>query len=330
LRSSRFEHVIETVRRVVVVVCAVIAVVVVSPAAAVEPVFGGCAWVPDLLPLPDNTFDGMVTAGDGAWLAGNGYDPDEGLLWHEGRLVAHDSAFGLPTKLTGVNADGVAVGYVTGPDGRRHAVRRVARRYEFLGETAGRSTVWDVNSRGDAVGYDGVALVVWPLAGPARVLAMPDGAGPYGNPVIDDDGSVVVRTGRLVGGAMRWQAYVWTADGTRAASPVDEVRDVRDGQTVGTLGSPETMAVAAGWGRDGRPRVYAGGVAAVAVNRAGVVVGAGPAGEPLVWTGGGPTRLPAPGGYHDGSVNAINDRDAAGFVAPADDEGTVPIRWFCR
>lgn len=325
---------IETVRRVAVVVCAVVAVVVVSPAAAVGPVATGCAWVPQLLPLPDDTFDGMVTAGDGAWLAGVGYDPDEGLLWREGRLVAHESAFGLATKLTAVNADGVAVGSVTGQDGRRHAVRRVAA-YEYLPETAGSSMALDVNARGEAVGYDGRGLMVWPLDGPTHTLVMPAGAAPYGSPAIDDDGTVVVRTGRLVDGVMRWQGYMWTQAGVRVAVPADEVRDVRGGWVVGTLGTPEAMAVAAGWDLgDGRPRVYAGGVAAVAVSRTGVVVGAGPAGEPLVWTDAGvpsgAARLPSPPGYHEGSATAVNDRDAAGFVSPEDDAGTVPIRWACR
>lgn len=311
--------------------CVVIVVIVVSPAAAVGPVAGGgCGWVPQLLPLPDNTFDGMVTAGDGAWLAGVGYDPDEGLLWYEGRLAAHESAFGLATKLTAVNADGVAVGNVAGQDGRWHAIRRVAA-YEYLPETAGASVALDVNARGEAVGYDGRELVVWPLEGPTRVLVMPEGAAPYGNPAIDDDGTVVARTGRLVDGVLRWQAYMWTPAGVRVAVPADEVRDVRDGRVVGTLGSPEAMAVAAGWDLgDGRPSVYAGGVAAVAVNRTGLVVGAGPAGEPLVWANEGPARLPSPPEYHDGSVTAVNDRDAAGFVSPEGDGGTVPIRWQCR
>jgi hypothetical protein len=321
---------VEMVRRVLLVLGVVLALVVVVPAAAVGPVPGHCAWRPELLPVPPTTFGGRVTAGDGAWLAGVTADPAEGLLWRDGRLVVQGRAFTLETELHAVNASGVAVGNVMGRDGLRHAVRRVSE-YEYLPETAGSSVALDVNARGEAVGYDGGALVVWPPHGPARVLTMPPGAAPYGTPVIDEDGTVVARTGRVVDGVPRWQGYVWTPSGARKAFPADEVRDVRRGVVVGALGSPDVVVVAAGWQLgDGRPRVFAEGVTAVAVNRAGVVAGSGPSGEPLVWEGATPTRLPSPLGYADGAVAALNDHDAGGFVSPHDDLGTVPVRWTCR
>jgi hypothetical protein len=73
-----------------------------------------------------------------------------------------------------------------------------------------------------------------------------------------------------------------------------------------------------------------GGASAVAVNRAGVVVGVDAAGEPLLWAGLVPVGLAAPAGYHPGSVAALNDHEAGGFVSPEADFGTVPVRWRCR
>jgi hypothetical protein len=315
-------------RRAVVVLFAVVGMAVVAPAAAVGPSRVGCDWVPELLSLPANTVDGQVTGGGGAWLAGAAYDPDEGLLWRDGRLVVHGSAFDLDTRFEAVNPSGVAIGTVTGGDGRLHAIR-YSGRFEYLPETAGRSLALDVNARGEVVGYDGVALVVWSAGGTARVLAMPPGAGPFGRPAIDEDGTVVARTGILDGAVMRWQTYAWTPSGERVPVAVGDVRDVRGGWAVGAFGEPGQ--VAAGWGvEDGRVRVYAGGVSAVAVNRTGVVVGAEANGDPLLWWGSTPVSLAAPLGFSPGSVTAVNDHDAGGFVSPLDDEGTVPLRWSCR
>ncbi|MFL6126685.1 hypothetical protein [Actinophytocola sp.] len=305
------------------------AMAVVAPAAAMEPARSGCEWVPDLLPLPTDTAGGEVTAGDGKWFAGDGYAPDEGLLWQDGRLVAHEQAFGLETKLKAVNASGVAAGDVYGTDGRSHAVRYAGGRYEYLPETAARSVALDVNDRGTVVGYDGAALVVWPPSGPARVLPMPPGAAPNGKPSIDEDDTVVVRTGTLADRTMRWQTYAWSPSGTRVPLAAGDVRDVRDGWAVGTLG--QSVAVAAGWSLGGdRSRAYVGGIDAVAVNRTGVAVGTGTAGEPLLWFGLVPVPLPAPPGYYPGPATAVNDTQAGGFVSPLDDAGTVPVRWFCR
>jgi hypothetical protein len=321
--------VIEIVRRVVTVLCVVLSVAVVAPAAAVGPPRGVCDWAPELLPLPPHTLGGQVTGGDGAWLAGVAYDPNEGLLWHEGRLAAHGQAFGLDTGLHAVNAAGVAVGGVTGVDGRRHAVRYETG-YRYLPETAGSSIALDVNAGGEAVGYDGATLVVWPARGPARILSMPPDAAPYGHPAIDDDGTVVARTGRVEGTTMRWQVYAWAPSGTREPLPAGDVRDVRHGRAVGTAERP-AGDVAAAWSLDGGPpRVYPGGVSVTAVNRSGVLVGAGPSGEPLLWAGRVPMPLPSPPGYHPGSVTAINDREAGGFVSPLNELGTAPVRWLCR
>lgn len=309
-------------------VVALFAVGALAPAAAVGPPQGGCEWTASLLPLPDNAFDGMVTAGDGAWFAGV-VDGVDGVRWHDGRLERLGQAFGLDTTLHGINANGEAVGSVSGTDHRRHAVRYQGGRYEYLPESAGSSVALDVNARGEIAGYDGATLVVWPPNGPARVLAMPPGATAYGHPAIDDDGTTVARTGQLDGDTMRWQGYAWPPEGTRLLLSVGEVQDVRRGWVVGA--SIPSVGAAVGWGFDGgRPRLYPGGVTAVAVNRAGLVAGAGPAGEPLLWDGLVPTALPAPQGYYPGSVTALNDREAGGFVSPNDDNGTVPVRWRCR
>jgi len=335
---------IET-RRGGVLGLAVVALFVVGalvPAAAVGPPAGGCVWTASLLPLPEGAFDGMVTAGAGTWFAGVA-DGMDGVRWHDGRVERLGQAFGLDTTLHGINANGEAVGSVAGADHRRHAVRYRGRGYEYLPETAGDSVALDVNARGEIAGFDGATLVVWPPDGPARVLAMPPNATAYGHPSIDDDGTVVARTGQLAGDAMRWQSYAWPpadeegpaggvgepAGGTRLPVPVGEVRDIRHGQVVGASIPPTGSAM--GWALDGgRARLYPGGVTAVAVNGAGLVVGAGSAGEPLLWDGFVPTVLPAPPGYFPGSVTALTDREAGGFVSPDDDYGIVPVQWRCR
>jgi hypothetical protein len=306
------------------------------PAGVVQPARGGCAWTPALLPLPPTASEGSVTAGAGSWLVGvaDGLEVDdltEGAVWHDGRLVAAGHAFGLDTRLWSTNAGGTAVGEVTGPDGHPHAIRHRDGRYEYLPETAGSSRASDVNARGEAVGLDGTTLVVWPAHGPARALAMPPGAAPYGHPALDDDGTVVARTGRVEGGPMRWQTYAWAASGTRTPLTTGDVRDVRQGRVVGASGPPGTALLATGWDLDsGRTRVYQGGTTVVAVNGAGVAVGAGSAGEPLLWAGPTPTALAAPPGYHPGEVTAVNDNEAGGSVSPVNDVGTVPVRWYCR
>lgn len=405
---SMFEHMIETRRRGVVAltVVALSVLAAVAPAAAVGPPREGCKWTVDVLPLPTNAFDGQVTAGDGHWLAGV-IDGVEGARWHDGHLERLGQAFDLDTELNGINASGVAVGRVTGPDHRQHAITYRAGHYEYLPETADNSTALDINTRGETVGYDGATLVVWPKTGRARPLAMPPGATAFGHPALDDDGTVVARTGRLDGATMQWQAYTWTPEGARHPFPAGDVRDIRNGQVVGTssptagaifgghvtgatldgptagpafgdpvvraalegsaaeaafgdhvagvaldsstagagldssvagvaLGSPMAgaalgTAFALGWAVDGgQARLYPGGVTAIAVNRAGLVVGAGPSGEPLLWDGFAPTLLPTPRGYHPGSVTALNDQDAGGFASPDDDSSIVPVRWRCR
>ncbi|TDV55075.1 hypothetical protein CLV71_103316 [Actinophytocola oryzae] len=304
--------------------CAVVAMVGASPAAAVGPGRAECVWSAELLPLPEGAFAGRVTGGAGDWLAG--VADDQGVLWRHGRLVAAGRAFGSATELRAVNPDGIAVGSAAGTDGRPRAVRFDGA-YEYL-PAGGTSVAMDVNARGDAVGYDGAALVVWPLDGPARILAMPSGYAAYRQPIIDDDGTVVARTGHIQNGKLRWQGFAWNPDGPRVPVELGDVRDMRDGFVVGAAG--EDM-VAAGWGLDGRPaKVFPGGTAAVAVGRDGVVVGAGRVGEPLLWNGSTPVPLPSPAGYVPGSVTAMGDREAGGFVAPANDLGTFPVRWTCH
>jgi hypothetical protein len=304
--------------RVVGVLCAVVGMAVGAPAAAVEPARVGCTWSAELLPLPDNAFSGRVTGGGGAWLVG--VADGQGVLWRDGRLEAAGRAFNENTELLAVNGKGVAVGRVLGGDGRQHAVR-YSGGFEYLPG----SVAMDVNESGDVVGFDGSTLMVWPVAGPARILAMPTGSAPYGRAVIDDDGTVVARVGWIADQKLRTWVYAWAPDGSRTSVPVGEVEDVRHGRVVGT--AAEMAAI--GW-EDGRTHVYRGGVRAVAVNDGGVVVGAGPAGEPLLWAGSQSVQLPTPADYYPGLVTAINDRDAGGFVSPLDDLGTAPVRWRCQ
>lgn len=305
--------------RVVVVLCAVVGMVVGSPAAAVGPARAGCDWSSELLPLPDDAVNGRVTGGSGEWLVGTA--DDQGALWRDGRLVMSEAAFGLPTELLAVNGKGVAVGGVLGGDRRQHAVRFAGGGYEYLPG----SVATDVNESGVAVGVDRAVLVVWTADGVTRKPDMPTGSFVLGPAVIDDDGTVVARVGWVAGQKLLSRTFAWAPDGTRTPVPVGEVADVDAGHVVGTTGN----SVAVGWD-DGVTRVYRGGVRATAVNGAGTVVGAGPNGEPLVWDGAVPVALPAPDDYYPGSVLAINDRDAGGFVSPLDDLGAVPVRWRCR
>ncbi len=271
--------------------------------------------------MPDNAFAGRVTGGGGEWFAG--VADDQGVLWRDGRLVMAGIAFDLTTELLAVNGNGLAVGDVLGADGRQHAVR-YDNRYAYLPESRGSSVAMDVNGRGDIVGYDGAALVVWSGTS-TRFLDLPTGSIAYGRPAIDDDGTVVARTGWIDGGRLRSQVFAWAPDGARTPIPFGEVAAVRRGRVVGTAGE----LVAIGW-HDGETRVYRGGARALAVNDAGVVVGTGPDGKPMVWDGTNPVSLTAPPGYYPGPATAINNRDAGGFVSPDDDLGTLPVRWHCR
>lgn len=316
--------------KLAVLVAVFATMVMTAPAEAAAPAREGCTWTPDLLPIPAGASYGWVTAGGGDWLAGV-TDTGEGLQWRDGHLSVLGRAFDLDTELHAINPAGIAVGAVAGTDNLQHAIRHQNGSYEYLPETAGSSTALDINERGEVAGLDGAKLVVWPVNGPARVLAMPQGSTPYGRPALDEDGRVVARTGHIKDGALRSQAYIWSPDGTREPFPAGDVQDIGNGMVVGAFGVP----VAAGWDLDtGQPHAYAGGTSAVAVNRTGVAVGAGLAGEPMLWPNttatATPTPLPAPRGYHPGAATAINDHEAGGFVSPTDDLGAAPVRWRCR
>ena len=305
---------------------------VVAPATAMGPVQGACEWAADVLPLPDGTFHGRVTAGAGEWLAGvAGTDGvNQAVRWRDGEVELLGPAFGLHTAVTAVTADGVVVGTVTGPGRAQHAFRYRDGRFERLPESDGSSTALDVNAHGDVVGHDGSRLVVWPAAGSPRVLAMPPGEAPYGRAAVDDDGVVVARTGYVAAGALRWHGYAWPPDGTRVPLAVGDVQDLRRGTVVGALGDPHGETTAAVWRADGEPRAFLGGATAVAVNDDGVVVGASGNGEPLLWDGVLPTPLPTPLRHVTGSVTALNDDEAGGFAISQYGDGAVPLRWVCR
>jgi hypothetical protein len=306
---------------------------VVTSSADIGPVRTGCDWVPELLPLPGDAVRGRVTAGAGEWFAGEAGgeepgDPDQGVLWHDGRLTALGLAFGLDTALHAVNEDGVAVGTVTGADGLPHAVRYRHGRYEYLPSSGAASAALDVNGRGDVVGHDGGRLVVWPAAGGPRFLAVREGEAPYGSPAIDDDGTVVSRTGLLEGDTMRWHGYAWPPSGARTPVPADEISDVHRGQVVGGADAPDGATTATSWTLTGERRTHLGGATAVAVNESGLVAGADPAGHPLLWSGSVPTPLDPPTWHDAAHVTALNTHEAGGTAAAQD--GTVPVRWRCH
>jgi hypothetical protein len=211
----------------------------------------GCEWKPEVLSLAEDTEQGKVTAGDGGWLSGVawGESAGQGVLWHDGRMTVLGAAFGLDTYLHAVNADGVAVGQVSG-DGSYHAIRYRHGGYEYLPETAGSSRALDVNAGGDTVGYDGATtIVVWQDGGSVRALPMPPGEFPSGWPVINDDGSVVAWTGSVdADGTFHRRGYTWAPAGTRAPlssfavavnqAPGDESQLWSPGEVPATLPAP--------------------------------------------------------------------------------------------
>ncbi len=319
---------------------AVLAVAAVAgQAAASSP--GDCTWVPQVLPLPAGAEQGQVNAGDGDWLVGTAYTHQaEGVLWHDGRLTALGSAFGLDTHLHSINPDGVAVGTVTDAGGYYHAIRYRDGAYEYLPQTAGSSNALDINSRGDIAGYDGAAtLIVWQANGSVRTLPLPAGETPYGWPAIDDDGTVAAWTGFFdTDWKFHWRGYVWASDGTRTMlTPVADgddvdVRDIKNGHVVGSSGPSDGAKVATEWTLTGQvAATHADGTLAVAVNRAGDAVGSGAAGQGLLWVPGqSSTPLPMPAGHQPGLVSAITDHEAGGTSFPQNEFGARPVRWLCQ
>jgi hypothetical protein len=313
-------------------------------AAAIVPVKSGCEWRPQVLPLPEGTVRGGVTAGDGEWFAGTAStadpaDPEQGVLWHRGRLVPLGLAFGLDTHLHAVNPEGVAVGNVVDDNGT-HAIRHGENGYEYLEETRGTSDAVDVNARGDVVGYDGPStLVVWSADGTRRTLPMPPGEYPYGRPSIDDDGTVALWTGRVgAGGTFEGRGYAYAQDGTRTRLVPHHpgadvaVHDIKNGRIVGTAGDPENGTTAVAWQTTGSPTTtYPKGTEARAVNRSGLTVGKNPMGAPRVWS---PTRapsaLPTPPTHTPGEVTTANDKEPGGYTFPRQGPGSTPVRWRCR
>jgi hypothetical protein len=316
----------------VVVAAGVSTPAVAARAAAMGPMRAGCEWVPDVLALPPDTFHGQVSAGAGEWFAGvAGADgPNEAVRWRDGRVEPLGAAFGLDTKVTAVNDDGVVVGTVTGADGDTHAIRNDGTGFERLPETGGTSLALDVNTRGDVLGHDGRRLVVWPAAGPPRFLALPPGEAPYGYEAIDDDGTVAARLGYVAAGALRWRGHAWTPTGTRMPLPEGDVQDLRHGQIVGAMGSPDAVTSATGWRLHGGHRSYLGGGTAVALNEDGLVAGENPDGEPLLWNGVLPTPLTAPPDHDAPAVAAVNATEVGGLAFPEDGDGSEPVRWRCR
>lgn len=282
-----------------------------------------CVWSADVLPLPHNAIEGRVTAGDGDWLAG-ATGAGAALLWRDGRLVVLGRAFGLDTHLSAVNPGGVAVGYVTEADGARRAVR-YRDGFEYL---PGGSEALDVDPEGTVVGYDGPTLVVWTAGGTRRTLPMPAGEYPFGRPSIDDDGTVVARTGKVADGTVRWRVHAWAPDGTRRALPASDgvlVEDVRHGRVIGLVAQDAVV-----WTRGDRT-VLPRGASVAAVNADGVVVGAGPDERSLIWRDGGlPKPLPPPRRHFPGAVTAMNDDEPGGYSFPPGDGGSVPVRWRCH
>jgi hypothetical protein len=255
-------------------------------------------------------------------------DPDEGVLWRDGRLLSIGRAFGLDTYLTAVNPKGVAVGRVLGEDGQQHAIRYDGG-YEYLLEEGGTSVALDINPAGDVVGVeDGSRLVVWQAkGGQKRELPLPKGVAPYRTAAIDDDGTVVAWAGRPdATDTLRLRGYAWHPNGTRTTLPTADIRDFRKGRVVGAQGNNATA-----WSLAGQTTALASGNVAVATNRTGATVGTTDAGKSLLWVAPlAPQELRPPRDHHQGAVTAINDKEAGGHSYPPTQDDSIPIHWRCR
>lgn len=187
------------------------------------------------------------------------------------------SAHGLPTRLTALNAAGVAVGY-DHDDSGLHPVEYVNGAYQDLPVPAGATgEAVDINARGDIVGYVNDTAILWPADKPGTYRLLPKAAGDWASAKgIDDAGNIIGVVGHADDD--QFVGYVWTAAGKTVALRIATAGDradpvaIRNGRVVGTEdGTGRGAAVV--WDLSGRVlwRIADHGV--TSINAAGLVSG---------------------------------------------------------
>jgi hypothetical protein len=158
------------------------------------------------------------------------------------------SAHGAPTRLMGLNAAGVAVGYYRDSTGY-HAVRHIAGAYQDLPVPAGtsQSQAVDINAGGDIVGtVDNNTIIVWPADRPGTYTLLPKSAGDSAEAKGIDNARNVVG---LIAHGDQLSAYRWNAAGKATALPAAEAgawldpQGIRNGRVVANENGPHGNTV---------------------------------------------------------------------------------------
>jgi hypothetical protein len=186
---------------------------------------------------------------------------------------AHDS----PTRITGLNAAGVAVGYYRDDSGR-HPVRYVGGAYQDLPVPPVASQVEpvDVNAGGDIVGtVDGASIILWPADRPGTYTVLPKPAGDRAEAKGIDDARTIVGT---VDHNDQFTSYVWNPAGKAAALPAVTAGDwvdpegIRNGRVIGNEdGTGHAAAVV--WDLSGRVLWQLADHGGTSINANGLVSG---------------------------------------------------------
>lgn len=309
-----------------------------------------CTWQPDVLPVPAGVGDAGLEAADGndwaaGWLGLDGagpFDPAPVGRWHGAEVESLGLPLGDYTEVHGINSAGVVVGAATDENNRMRGVRYADGAWETLTSHGITARAFDVNSRGDAVGYDmnpvigdhWENVVVWPADGPPRYLYTTFDGYLLGEPRIDDDGTVVAQYGRTEGITSRSHSFVW-APGTQTPRQLASYRpgdgaavtDIRNGRIVGENYAADGTTTGVEWNLAGKiTRTFPGRPRAVSPT--GWVAGlAEPSGKAAVWNGGSRgAALPGPAGHPSAFPNAFGGERVAGH-AFGPSTGTVPVVW---
>ena len=148
------------------------------------------------------------------------------------------SAHGSSTRITALNAAGVAVGYYHDATGR-HPVRYVNGAYQDLPVPAGAGTAEavDVNAGGDIVGTVDDSIILWRADKPGTYSLLPKASG-------DSAGASGIDNARNIVGTLshgdQTTTYVWNSAGkavalsTVAAGDWVDPRGIRNGRVAGT------------------------------------------------------------------------------------------------
>jgi hypothetical protein len=182
------------------------------------------------------TNDSGITESPAVWRIDGGTPP---------RLLG--SAHGATTRITALNAAGVAAGNYRDSTGS-HAVR-YAGGYQDLPVPAGasQSEAVDINAHGDIVGtIDNSTIIVWPADRPGTYALLPKADGDSAEAKGIDDARNVV--GLVVHGD-QFTGYIWNATGKAAPLPAATAdawvnpAGIRNGRVLGTENGPSRGTV---------------------------------------------------------------------------------------